>query len=65
LLSQVRGFEWFITQMYVPGEPRNATDPMLISVRDPAAPDRLIVALHPVRDDEPAVLAGEFDIVLG
>jgi protocatechuate 3,4-dioxygenase, beta subunit len=60
-----RGFERFITQMYVAGEPRNAADPVLLAVRDPAARDRLIVALHQVRDNDPAVLAGEFDIVLG
>jgi protocatechuate 3,4-dioxygenase, beta subunit len=60
-----RGFERFITQMYVAGEPRNATDPVLMGVRDPAARNRLIVALQPVRSGGPAALAGEFDIVLG
>ena len=60
-----RGFERFITQMYVAGEPSNAADPVLMGVRDPAARDRLIVALHPVQDSGPAVLAGDFDIVLG
>jgi protocatechuate 3,4-dioxygenase beta subunit len=51
--------------MYVAGEPRNATDPVLMDVRDPAARDRLIVALYQVRDGGPAALAGEFDIVIG
>jgi len=60
-----RGFERFITQMYVAGEPRNVADPVLMGVRDAAARDRLIVALQPVQDSGPAVLAGEFDIVLG
>ena len=60
-----RGFERFITQMYVAGEPRNATDPVLMDVPDPAARDRLMVALHPVHDSGGAVLSGEFDIVLG
>jgi protocatechuate 3,4-dioxygenase, beta subunit len=59
------GFERFITQMYVAGEPRNATDPVLMGVRDPAARGRLIVALRPVQGSGPAALAGEFDIVLG
>jgi protocatechuate 3,4-dioxygenase beta subunit len=60
-----RGLARFVTQMYVAGEPGNATDPVLAGVRDPAARDRLIVALHPVRDADPAMLAGQFDIVLG
>ncbi len=60
-----RGFERFVTQMYVAGEPRNATDPVLLGVRDPAARGRLIVELRPVRGSGPAALAGEFDIVLG
>jgi protocatechuate 3,4-dioxygenase beta subunit len=59
-----RGFERFITQMYVAGEPRNASDPVLMGVRNPAARDRLIVALHPAEND-PGVLTGEFNIVLG
>ena len=59
-----RGFERFITQMYVAGEPRNATDPVLMGVSDAAARDRLMVALHPAGGRGPARLAGEFDIVL-
>ena len=60
-----RGFERFITQMYVAGEPRNASDGVLLGVRDPAARDRLIVSLRPTQDGGPAVFAGNFDIVLG
>ncbi|MGE5271857.1 MAG: intradiol ring-cleavage dioxygenase [Thiohalocapsa sp.] len=60
-----RGFERFITQMYVAGEPRNAADSVLMGVRDPAARNRLIVDLHPVQGSGPATLAGKFDIVLG
>jgi len=60
-----RGFERFITQMYLAGEPSNATHPVLMGVRDRTALDRLIVALQPVQGGGPAVLAGEFDIVLG
>jgi protocatechuate 3,4-dioxygenase, beta subunit len=58
-----RGFERFITQMYIAGEPGNATDPVLAGV-DPAARDRLTVALHSVEGGDPAVLVGEFDIVI-
>ncbi len=60
-----RGFERLITQMYVAGDPGNEADPVLMGVRDPAARDRLIVPLHPVVNSNPAVLAGQFDIVLG
>ena len=59
-----RGFKRFVTQMYVAGEPGNATDAILMSVRDPAARGRLIVELHPARDARSAALAGEFNIVL-
>lgn len=60
-----RGFERFVTQMYVAGEAGNASDPVLMGVRDPAARARLIVALRPALDVGPTALAGEFDIVLG
>lgn len=60
-----RGFERFVTQMYVAGEPRNASDPVLIGVRDPADRARLMVGLRPSPDAGPGGLAGEFDIVLG
>ena len=59
------GFERFITQMYVAGEPGNANDGVLMGVRDPAARDRLIVALRPAQGSSQGELAGEFDIVLG
>jgi protocatechuate 3,4-dioxygenase beta subunit len=59
-----RGFERFVTQMYVAGEPGNATDAILMGVRDPAARGRLIVGLHSAHDAGPAALAGEFNIVL-
>ena len=60
-----RGFERFITQMYVAGEPGNDGDPVLMGVRDPAARARLIVALRPSPDVGPDGLSGVFDIVLG
>ena len=59
-----RGFERFITQMYVAGEPRNDSDSVLMGVRDPSARARLIVALHGSPGGAGA-LTGEFDIVLG
>src|SRR3954467_10540061 len=41
-----RGFERFVTQMYVAGEPGNKRDPVLMGVREPAARAHLIVSLH-------------------
>jgi len=60
-----RGFERFITQMYVAGEPGNDGDPVLMGVRDPTARARLIVALRPSPDVAPDGMSGVFDIVLG
>jgi protocatechuate 3,4-dioxygenase, beta subunit len=60
-----RGFDRFVTQMYVAGEPGNARDFVLMSVRDPAARTRLIVPLAPAPGPEQNALAGTFDIVLG
>ncbi len=60
-----RGVERFTTQMYVAGEPGNARDGILMSVRDAAARARLIVPLNPAREVEENAVAGTFDIVLG
>src|SRR5439155_14188585 len=60
-----RGIPRFITQMYIAGEPQNERDGVLMSVRDPAARDRLIVPLRPGPESERDALAGIFDIVLG
>jgi len=57
------GFQRFVTQMYVAGEPLNERDGVLMGVRDPAARARLMVPLRPA--GEPDTLAGTFDIVLG
>jgi protocatechuate 3,4-dioxygenase beta subunit len=57
------GLRRFITQMYIEGEPGNARDFLLNSVRDPEARARLIVPLPPSAE-EPGALAGRFDIVL-
>src|SRR5262249_35190419 len=60
-----RGFERFVTQMYVAGEPGTAMDPGLTEVPHPALRYRLDVALNPAHDADRAVGTGEFDIVLG
>jgi protocatechuate 3,4-dioxygenase, beta subunit len=59
------GFKRLVTQMYVAGEPGNESDPVLMSVRDPAARTCLIVSLHPLDEGGSAALAGTFDIVIG
>ena len=58
------GFDRLTTQMYVAGEPSNAHDSILNSVRDPKARAALIIALAPAPEMEPGALAGLFDIVL-
>jgi protocatechuate 3,4-dioxygenase, beta subunit len=59
------GKQPFVTQMYVAGEPGNDRDQLLRSISDPAARDRIIVALQPAPEIGPEALAGTFDIVLG
>jgi len=58
------GFGRMTTQMYVAGEPDNASDGILNSVRDPRARAALIVALNPAPDIEAGAVTGTFDIVL-
>jgi protocatechuate 3,4-dioxygenase beta subunit len=52
------------TQMYVAGEPRNATDGPLNSIRDRRARESLIVRLDAAPELEAGALKGTFDIVL-
>lgn len=52
----------FVTQMYVAGEPGNARDFLLNSIRDERARRSVIIELARGRSGEP--LAGRFDIVL-
>jgi protocatechuate 3,4-dioxygenase beta subunit len=59
------GRQPFVTQMYVAGEPGNDRDQLLRSISDPAARDRVIVALQPAPEIVAAALTGTFDIVLG
>ena len=52
------------TQMYVAGEPQNATDGVLNAIRDRAARESVIVRLEEAGDIEAGALKGTFDIVL-
>ena len=53
------------TQLYIAGEPQNASDGVLNAVADLAARASLIVRLEDGGDIEPGALKGTFDIVLG
>jgi len=52
------------TQMYVAGEPLNATDGVLSRIRNLRARDSVIVRLEAADAIEPGALKGTFDIVL-
>jgi len=62
---KIKGQPKFTTQCYVRGEPQNARDGILNSVRDPRARESLIVPFAPVRNSRIGELAARFDIVLG
>ena len=53
-----------VTQMYFPGDPLFAHDPIFNAVRDPRARDRLVARFCMERSQENWALAYEFDIVL-
>jgi protocatechuate 3,4-dioxygenase, beta subunit len=53
-----------ITQMYFPGDPLFAFDPVLNSVRDPAARARLVSSFDLAETVPEWALAYRFDIVL-
>jgi protocatechuate 3,4-dioxygenase beta subunit len=53
-----------ITQMYIEGEPQNARDGVLNSIRDANARRSVIVPLIPGLSSEPGALMGRFDIVV-
>ena len=53
-----------VTQMYFPGEPLNALDPILNAVPDSAARDRLIARYVPATGDPCNALVFEHQIVL-
>jgi protocatechuate 3,4-dioxygenase beta subunit len=54
-----------VTQMYVAGEPQNARDGVLQSIRDARQRESVIVRLEPAERLEAKALAGIFDIVMG
>lgn len=53
-----------VTQLYVAGEPGNAGDFLLNSVRDPRARERLIARFDPADAIEAGALLAQFEIVL-
>ncbi|HEY6585391.1 MAG TPA: protocatechuate 3,4-dioxygenase subunit beta [Gaiellaceae bacterium] len=54
-----------VTQMYFPGDPLFAFDPIFQSVRDPQARERLICSFDLETSEPEWALAYRFDIVLG
>ncbi len=54
-----------VTQMYFPGDPLFAGDPIFQSVRDPQARERLVAALDWATTTPEWALGYRFDIVLG
>ena len=52
------------TQLYIAGEPRNASDGVLNAIGDRAARESVIVRLEDAGEIEPGALKGTFDIVL-
>ncbi len=61
---RAEGMKPFSTQMYVEGEPLNATDGVLNRIRDPEARASVLVALRPAPEVEASALAGRFRIVV-
>jgi protocatechuate 3,4-dioxygenase, beta subunit len=61
----VNGQRPFTTQCYVEGEPRNASDGVLNSIRDPKARSSVIVPFVPLAGGRTNELSARFDIVLG
>jgi protocatechuate 3,4-dioxygenase beta subunit len=57
--------ERLVTQMYFPGDPLFAYDPIYQSVRDPKARERMICAFDLANTKPEWALAYSFDIVLG
>ena len=61
-----RSFEQrLVTQMYFPGDPLFAFDPIFNSVRDPKARERMVSSFSMDGSQENWALAYEFDIVVG
>ncbi len=61
-----RGFaERLVTQMYFPGDPLLAFDPIFQSVRDPAGRQRLVSSFDWDTTEEEFALGYRFDVVVG
>jgi protocatechuate 3,4-dioxygenase beta subunit len=60
----VPGLGRLVTQMYIEGEPLNARDGPLNSIRDARARRSVIIPLVAGRSSEPGALNGNFDIVV-
>ena len=59
------GRDAFTTQMYIEGEPRNATDNLLNSVSDTRARASIIVPFEAMPSSRIGELSAEFNVVLG
>ena len=62
---KLQGQDPFTTQCYVQGEPLNAKDGLLNSIRDPRARASVVVPFTPLPGSRIGELAARFDIVLG
>jgi protocatechuate 3,4-dioxygenase beta subunit len=60
-----KGRDRFTTQCYVRGEPKNGSDGILNSVKDPKAKESLIVPFEPLKNSRTGELSARFEIVLG
>src|SRR5438270_11806710 len=59
------GKELLVTQCYVKGDPGNAKDGILRSIRDPKARAAVLVDFAPMKESKIGELTAKFDLVLG
>lgn len=57
--------ELLVTQCYVKGEPKNATDGVLNGIKDPKARESVLVDFKPLKGSTVGELTAHFDLVLG
>jgi len=62
---KLQGQDPFTTQCYIQGEPLNAKDGLLNSIRDPKARASVLVPFMPMPGSRIGELAAQFNIVLG
>lgn len=62
---KARGMEKFVTQCYIQGDPRNATDGVYKGIKDKRAQAAVTVAFKPLPDSRLGELTARFDIRLG